>query len=275
MSHEPILEFVDVTYRYRTDRAALAGVSFAIREGRRTAIVGANGAGKSTAVFHMNGLFRPTSGEVRFKGQALDEKLRSRMTDHVGVVFQDPDDQIVSLTVLEDVAFAPAQCGVPPAEAERLARGYLAALGIERLADWNPNDLSYGQRKTVAIAGVLAMDAEIVVFDEPMAFLDPAGKKELRLLMDDLANRGKTVVVTTHDMQLVAEWADDVVVMKGGTCLGAMTPAELFANRPLLAETKLELPPLAELASALWIGDPRDMPIRLDAMKAWLGERLK
>ncbi|TLS51323.1 ABC transporter ATP-binding protein [Paenibacillus antri] len=274
MSHPPILEFADVTYRYRDDRAALSGVSFAIREGRRTAIVGANGAGKSTAVFHMNGLFRPTSGEVRFKGQPLDAKRRGRMTEHVGVVFQDPDDQIVSLTVLEDVAFAPAQRGIAPAEAERLARDCLAALGIERLADRNPSDLSYGQRKTVAIAGVLAMDAEVVVFDEPMAFLDPAGKKELRRLMDDLADRGKTVVVTTHDMQLVAEWAEDVVVMKGGTCLGVMSPPELFANREMLAETNLELPPLAELASALWTGNPRDMPIRLDDMLAWLGDRL-
>ncbi|HZG88394.1 ABC transporter ATP-binding protein [Paenibacillus sp.] len=267
---EPVIAFDRVTYQYRDGQAALSGVTFEVRPGRKTAIVGGNGAGKSTAVFHMNGLYRPTSGEVRFRGRPLDAALRDRMTDHVGVVFQDPDDQIVALTVLEDVSFAPLQRGVPRAEAERLARGALASLGIERLADANPSELSYGQRKTVAIAGVLAMETEVVVFDEPMAFLDPAGKKELQRLMERLAAEGRTVVTTTHDMQLVAEWADDVIVMKGGVCLGQMTPRELFANRTLLAETKLELPPIAELAAALWTGEPADMPIRLEEVKRWL-----
>jgi len=266
----PILELVDVTYRYGNGRAALDGVSFAIGEGRKTAIVGANGAGKSTAIFHMNGLYRATSGEVRFKGIPLDAARRERMTDHVGVVFQDPDDQIVSLTVREDVAFGLAQRRLPREEIERRTGAYLELLGIGRLIDANPNDLSYGQRKTVAIAGVLALETEVVVFDEPMAFLDPTGKKELQRIMNRLAASGKTVIVTTHDMQLVAEWADDVVVMKDGRCLGAMSPNELFANRELLRETKLELPPIAELASALWPGDPTAMPIRLEALKRWL-----
>jgi cobalt/nickel transport system ATP-binding protein len=265
-----MMELIDVTYTYRGSSAALDRVSFSIRSGRRTAIVGANGAGKSTVVFHMNGLFRPTSGEVRFRGEAVDRKLRERLTEHVGVVFQDPDDQIVSMTVLEDVSFGPAQRGADPDEAARVARQYLERLGIEHLAAANPNELSYGQRKTVAIAGVLAMETEVIVFDEPMAFLDPAGKKELQRIMDELVSESRTVVVTTHDMQLVAEWAEDVVVMKHGRCLGVMSPNALFADANLLAETKLELPPVAALAAAMWTGDPLDMPIRLEALRQWL-----
>src|SRR5690606_31170622 len=106
--------------------------------------------------------------------------------------------------------------------------------------------------------------------DEPMAFLDPAGKKELQRVMDGLSASGRTVVVTTHDMQLVAEWADDVIVMKEGACLGVMTPSALFSNRALLAATKLELPPAAAIAAALWNGEPDKLPIRVGDIVAWL-----
>ncbi|GGG01198.1 energy-coupling factor ABC transporter ATP-binding protein [Paenibacillus abyssi] len=270
----PIVQFKEVHYRYRSERAALSNVSFDIIANRRTAIVGANGAGKSTAVFHLNGLFQPSSGEVWFRGEPVTKRNRERMVDHVGIVFQDPDDQIISLTVYEDIAFGLVQRGIAREEVDLRTQHYLALLGITELANRHPGELSLGQKKLVAIAGVLALETELVVFDEPMAFLDPHGKKEIQRIMEMLSEMGRTVIVTTHDMQLVAEWAEDVIVMREGACAGVMSPGELFANRSLVAQTKLELPPIAELASALWDGEPRLMPIRMEELKRWLEQKL-
>ncbi|WP_052476171.1 energy-coupling factor ABC transporter ATP-binding protein [Cohnella kolymensis] len=271
---KPIVQFKQVVYRYRTDRAALTDVSFEIMDNRKTAIVGANGAGKSTVVFHLNGLFHPSSGEVWFRGEPVTPEIRARLVDHVGIVFQDPDDQIISLTVYEDVAFGLVQRGLDRQEMDRRVRYYMELVGISELEGRNPNELSFGQKKMVSIAGVLAMETEVVVFDEPMAFLDPHGKKELQRIMNMLTDMGRTVVITTHDMQLVAEWAEDVIVMCDGKCAGIMSPNELFADRSLLAQTKLELPPMAELAAMLWQGDPHSMPIRIGELSRWLQQQL-
>ncbi len=271
----PIIQFRQVNYRYGHHRYALNGVTFDIAANRRTAIVGANGAGKSTLVFHMNGLFLPLTGTVLFKGEPVTKANRERMIEHVGIVFQDPDDQIISMTVRDDVAFGPTQRGLPPEEVERRTEAYLSLLNIKHLADRNPNELSYGQKKMVAIAGILAMETEVIIFDEPMAFLDPEGKKEIQRILNMLHEQGKTVIVTTHDMQLVAEWADDVIVMNEGACLGKRSPARLFADPDLLHAAKLHLPPIAELVSPFWDGDPEHMPLRLEEAKRWLQSKLR
>jgi cobalt/nickel transport system ATP-binding protein len=254
---------------------ALDGVTFAIQENRRTAVVGANGAGKSTLVLHMNGLFLPESGTISYRGLPMTRKNRERMPDHVGVVFQDPDDQLLALTVFEDVSFSLVQRGIERSEVERRTRLVLQQLGIADWSDRSPHELSFGQKKLVAIAGVLAAETEVIVFDEPMAFLDPAGKKEIRQLMDEIITAGRTVVITTHDMQLVAEWADDCILMKEGRCLGVMPPRHMFADRELLHAARLDLPPVADLSVHLWdeerYGAAADaLPIRLDEMKRWL-----
>lgn len=272
-----MFEFRNVTYRYKQEKDALHNLSFCIAKHRKTAIVGGNGAGKSTLVFHLNGLFLAERGEVLFQGEAITKKNQAKMVQHVGIVFQDPDDQLVSLTVREDIAFGPVQLGISPAEVKARVDKYLEVLDIGHLADRNPAELSYGQKKLAAIAGILAMETEVIILDEPMAFLDPAGKKRIQEVMHELTQSGKTVIITTHDMQLVAEWADDCIVMKEGECIGTMKPVELFANPGLLAEARLQLPPVAELLSAVWTGTAEEMPIRLGEAKEWLihhlGER--
>lgn len=272
----PVFEFNQVSYRYNEDRSpALKEISFTIPAGKKTAIVGPNGAGKSTMIFHMNGLFRCSSGEIRFHGEKVTKEIRNSLVSHVGVVFQDPDDQIISLTVKDDIAFGPVQLGLPPADAVRKAEESMDLLGIRHLADFNPSELSFGQKKQVAIAGILAMDTEVIILDEPMAFLDPSGQSRIKDILELLSTQGKTVVIATHNMQLVAEWADHVIVVKEGTCLGSMTPRELFCRNPhLLESARLELPPVTQLFAGYW-NDPDTLPIRMEEARKLLHNLLQ
>ncbi|MDF2724029.1 MAG: cbiO2 [Paenibacillus sp.] len=273
---ESVFAFEQVSYRYSKERApALNRIDFHIPLGRKTAIVGPNGAGKSTLIFHMNGLFSSQEGRVRYRGEPITPSNQASMVRHVGVVFQDPDDQIISMTVRDDVAFGPAQSGLPSAEAFRAADQSMELLHIGHLAGFNPHELSFGQKKLVAIAGAIAMDPEVIVIDEPMAFLDPAGQRRVREVMELLSSNGKTVIVATHNMQLVAEWADHVVIVKDGGCLGCMTPRELFCdNVHLLEEAHLELPPVLQLLSGIWKEQYGEMPIKLEEARRSLEKLL-
>ncbi len=268
-----LFTFKEVTFK-REKKDILKQVSFDIKPNHRTAIVGPNGAGKSTVNLHLNGLHTPSSGEVFFCDQLLDKKLRQMLPSKVGIVFQDPDDQIVSLTVRDDVAFGPLQLGVPMVEATERVTRYLQMLQIEDLADRNPSELSYGQKKYVTIAGILAMETEVIVFDEPMAFLDPKGKEGMATIMNELHTMGKSVIVTTHDMHFVAEWADEVVVIFEGDCLGSYTPSELFANRELISKARLDLPPIIQLLADIWQEEWGQMPLKVAEAKDWLHERI-
>lgn len=271
----PVFEFKNVSYRYKKDHAAaLHELSFTIPEGQKIAIVGPNGAGKSTMIFHMNGLFLCESGEVLFRGERIGKHNQAEMVRHAGVVFQDPDDQIISMTVKDDIAFGPLQLGLSASEARNRADESMELLRITHLSGSNPGELSFGQRKLVAIAGVLAMNTGVVIFDEPMAFLDPSGQQSMQEIMDQLAAAGKTVIAATHQMQFVAEWADYALVMKDGQCLGGMTPRQLFCGQPeLLAAAHLNLPPVTKLFMGL-CDDPLTMPITLQEAKDWLSDRL-
>lgn len=259
----------DITY-LRENAETLKNISFSIAKGKRTAIVGPNGAGKSTILYHLNGLFTPSSGEIYFNEQLVDKKLAKSLTSKVGIVFQDPDDQIISLTVRDDVAFGPLQLGIDREEAFKRVDKYLKLLEIEYLAHRNPSELSYGQKKYVTIAGILAMETEVFILDEPMAFLDPKGKESMISVMDMLHEAGKTVIVTTHDMQFVAEWAEDVIVIHDGQCLGKYTPAELFTNRDLIEMARLNLPPTIQLFQSFWSDAYGEMPLKVRDCITWL-----
>lgn len=259
-----------ITYGFTKDKPVLRDISFSIREGRKTAIVGANGAGKSTILFHLNGLYVQQHGDLFFKNQQADKKLRRELYRHVGIVFQDPDDQLISLTVSDDIAFGPAQMDLPDKEVRARSGKYARLLCIEHLLEENPSELSYGQKKQVTVAGVLAMETEVCILDEPMAFLDPYGKERMTAILEILQEQGKTVIVTTHDMQFVAEWADDVIVIHQGQCLGTFTARELFQSSEIMKQAHLTLPPIVELMTAVWKGSKEGMPIRIAEAKKWL-----
>jgi cobalt/nickel transport system ATP-binding protein len=265
-----LFEFQGVSYGYTKDKPILRDISFSIKEGRRTAIVGANGAGKSTVLFHLNGLFQHQQGDILFREKKIDKALRKELYKHVGIVFQDPDDQLISLRVSDDIAFGPMQMDLSKDEVQARVDKYVKLLEIEHLVDENPSELSYGQKKHVTVAGVLAMETEVFILDEPMAFLDPKGKERMTKILDLLQQQGKTVIVTTHDMQFVAEWADDVIVIHQGQCLGTFQTRELFQRNEIMKEANLTLPPIVELMASVWEGSQDDMPIRLDEARNWL-----
>lgn len=266
-----MFEFKNVNFSH-DEIEVLRNISFDINSKKRTAIVGPNGAGKSTILYHLNGLFKQSSGEIYFKGELLDKKKRKAMPGEVGIVFQDPDDQIISLTVKDDIAFGAEQLGADKCEVDSRIEKYLSLLSIEHLADRNPTELSFGQKKYVTISGILAMETDVFILDEPMAFLDPRGKSRMVEIMEQLHSLGKTIIVTTHDMQFVAEWAEEVIVICDGECLGKFTPGELFESAEILKKAHLNLPPTYELLKSFWNDEWGTMPIKVSEAKKILSE---
>jgi cobalt transport protein ATP-binding subunit len=233
------IELEHVHYHYPDGFEALRGVNLRIARHEKVAIVGPNGAGKSTLLLQLNGVFAPSHGTVRIGGVAVDRATVKRIRAEVGLVFQDPDDQLFSPTVFEDVAFGPLHMGVPVAEIHDRVERALAAVGMSGFERRMPHRMSIGQRKRVALATVLSMDPSILAFDEPSAGLDPRGRRELISLMRSL---DQLLVVSTHDMRLVVEVFARVVVMDEGRIVADGPTGEVLADDALLESHGLERP---------------------------------
>ena len=239
LSQEPVVAIADLSYAYPDGRQALYGVSLSIRPGEKVALVGPNGAGKSTLMLHLNGILGNKESPVRIEGLSLSKEHLPVIRGKVGVVFQNPDDQLFSPTVFEDVAFGPLHLGLPEAEVRRRACLALEQVGMADAADRLSHHLSIGQKKRVAIATVLSMDPEILVLDEPTAGLDPRGRRRLMNLLRDLP---RTMLVSTHDMALVAELFTRTVVMDEGRIVADGATADLLADPAFLEDHGLEAP---------------------------------
>jgi cobalt/nickel transport system ATP-binding protein len=228
-----------VHFRYPDGFEALTGIDLWIGEGEKVALVGPNGAGKSTLMLQLNGTLRPAHGTVRVAGLPITRDTIRRVRAEVGLVFQDPDDQLFSPTVFDDVAFGPLHMGVPAAEVHARVERALAAVGMQGFEHRVPHRLSLGQRKRVALATVLSMDPSILVFDEPSAGLDPRGRRELIGLLRGLS---QTLLVSTHDMRLVAEVFPRTIVMDAGAVVADGLTERLMADEALLEAHGLEAP---------------------------------
>ena len=226
-------------YRYPDGFEALKGIDLAIGAGEKVAIVGPNGAGKSTLLLHLNGIHEPSHGSVRIGDQVVGRSTVRRIRARVGLVFQDPDDQLFSPTVFEDVAFGPLHMGVVEDEIHDRVERALEAVGMSGFERRMPHRMSLGQRKRVALATVLSMDPEVLVFDEPSAGLDPRGRRELIAVLGGLS---QTMLVSTHDMRLVAEVLPRMVVMDDGRIVADGPTAENLADDRLLEAHGLERP---------------------------------
>ena len=225
----PIIRIENLTHRFSDGTLGLDGVTLAIEAGSFVVIAGANGSGKTTLLRHLNGLLRPTSGSVEVEGVPVAaDPRRARVL--VGMVFQDADGQIVGETVAEDVAFGPENLKLPRPEVERRVAGALAAAGLAHLAEKRPHLLSGGEKRRLAIAGVIAMQPRIVVFDEPFSNLDYAGVREVLAQMVALHRSGRTVLLTTHDLGKVAAHADRLIFMQAGRVVCDGAPAEALAR---------------------------------------------
>ncbi|MEJ7749675.1 MAG: ABC transporter ATP-binding protein [Candidatus Limnocylindrales bacterium] len=247
---------------------ALAGVDLAIEPGERVAIVGENGSGKSTLVRHLNGLLRPTVGRVLHDGRDVADQRVAALAARVGIVVQDPDRQIFSGRVLDEVTFGPRVLGRGRDEAVEAGLVALSAVGLADLADANPYDLGDSRRRLLAIASILAMETPVLVLDEPTTGQDASGVARVRELVAEVAGKDRTVVAISHDLRFVAETFDRVVVMSGGRVTIEGGPASVFAEPawPVLSSANLEPPHAARIGARLGLGSTPTEASLVDAL---------
>ncbi len=239
MSTAPSLLVEDLAFAYPDGHQALFGVDLRVERGERVAVLGPNGAGKTTLVLHLNGILTGGRGRVSVAGLPVGKRHLPEVRRRVGIVFQDPDDQLFMPTVGEDVAFGPRNLGLPePEVAARVARA-LEQVGMAGSADRPPHHLSFGQRRRVAVATVLSMDPEVLVLDEPSSNLDPAGRRELAEVLQSLP---VTVLMVTHDLPYALQLCPRSVVLDGGVVVADGPTREVLADADLLGRHRLELP---------------------------------
>jgi len=267
-------------YVYPGGVVALRGLDLNIEHGRKLAILGPNGSGKTTLLLHLNGTFQPTGGEILLDGRpaGYDRRSLNQWRRRVGLVLQEPDDQLFAATVEQDVSFGPLNLGLSEAETRKRVGEALEALRIAPLAARATHTLSFGQKKRVAIAGILAMRPEILVLDEPTAGLDPHGVTHLLGALQQLHETGTTLVFSTHDAELAYAWADRVAVFHDGMVLCQGETAAVLGDREVMRRARLRPPLLLELAQLLGEsetgGERRSLPRSREALLARLRERL-
>lgn len=235
----PSLLVEDLAFAYPDGHQALYGVDLRLERGERVAVLGPNGAGKTTLVLHLNGILRGGRGRVAVAGLPVEGRDLREVRRRVGIVFQDPDDQLFMPTVADDVAFGPRNLGLPEPEVARRVADALAAVDMADAADRPPHHLSFGQRRRVAVATVLSMRPEVLVLDEPSSNLDPAGRRELAEVLEALP---VTLLMVTHDLPYALQLCPRSVVLDGGVIVADGPTSDLLADPDLLAAHRLELP---------------------------------
>ncbi|GAA0809406.1 energy-coupling factor transporter ATPase [Ligilactobacillus aviarius] len=281
------IEFKHVSYTYQAgtpfEQQALDDISVKIKDGSFTALVGHTGSGKSTFIQHLNGLLKPTAGEIQINDQLITPQTKNKELDdlrhQVGILFQFSENQLFEETVLKDIAFAPKNFGKSESEAEELARTKAKLVGIDdQLLERSPFELSGGQMRRVALAGILAMEPQILVLDEPLIGLDPVGKRETMRIFKQLhENEKMTILIVTHNMDDVADYADQVIALERGKLIAAQSKQEFFSDPQWLYQHHLGLPRAAEFAVQLmqkgtqWDG----LPLNVDELARQLVTKLK
>lgn len=281
------IEFKQVSYTYQQgtpfEHQALKNISLKIKDGSFTALVGHTGSGKSTLIQHLNGMLKPTTGELRVDGQLINNQTKNKDLDdlrhHVGILFQFSENQLFEETVLKDIAFAPKNFGKDKVEAEEIARAKAQLVGLsDDLLERSPFELSGGQMRRVALAGILAMEPKVLVLDEPIIGLDPIGKQEAMEVFRKLHEEQQlTIILITHNMDDVAEYADEVVALENGELIAHQKKAEFFSDPQWLYDHHLGLPHAAEFAARLMRhGMHFDaLPLNIEQLSQQLELRLK
>jgi cobalt/nickel transport system ATP-binding protein len=246
------IETMNLSHTYPDGTKAIENINFSVERGKNIAILGPNGAGKSTLLHHFNGLLIPTSGKVNVLGKEVTKQNLDEIRQKVGLVFQDPDDQLFARTVALDVAFGPTNLKLSKAEIEQRVKWALEVTDLKGLENKSPSNLSGGQKRRASIAGVLAMKPEIIILDEPMSNLDPkTSSKVLKLLMELNKELGLTLIIATHDVDLVPLFADEICILNKGQILMQGPPQEIFSQADLLRSVDLRLPRITHLFEIL------------------------
>lgn len=240
-----LLQFKEVKYTYPcSQKAAVNHLNLSLQAGQRYALIGRNGCGKSTLFRLANGLYRPESGIIRFQGKSLDYHSRSlrELRQKVGLVFQNPEQQLVAATVAEDISYGLGNLGLPQTEIIKRVSQSLREFNLTELADTPINYLSLGQKKRVSLADVMVLEPELLLLDEPTAYLDPSQTQNLLNQLKYIDNRGTTMVIATHNLDFAYSWADWILVMDGGKLVRQGTPEQIFQDREMLVELGLGMP---------------------------------
>ncbi len=246
-----ILCVEDLHYIYGNGKPALDGVSVEIFEGEKIAVIGANGSGKSTFFLNLNGVYTPACGKITYREMQVNRKNLNELRKNVGIVFQDADNQIIASTARAEVGFGPMNLRLPKEEVlTRVdeAMAYMNLLGFE---DRPPHYLSGGEKKRVSIAGIVAMKPEVMIFDEPTASLDPINAMMLEEVLLKLGSAGKTLMISTHDVDFTYRWAERVLVFSGGKIIADGAPLEIFKNPDILTQANLKKPAMLEVYEML------------------------
>ncbi len=244
-----ILETRNLKYTYPDGTVACQGLNIEIKKGKKVAFVGQNGSGKSTLFLLLNGTLKSDEGEVRFHGIPLkyDSKSLREIRKSIGIVFQNSDDQIFAPTVYQDIAFGPANLGYSKERVDVCVKDSLEQVGLSNLKDKPPHHLSGGQKKRVALAGIMAMEPEIIILDEPLSNLDPIGADEIMDLLNEFNQFGTTIIISTHNVDLAYRWSDYVYIMSNSKLIGQGTPIEVFKEQDLLKKAGLRQPTTLEI----------------------------
>ncbi|MBU3213733.1 energy-coupling factor ABC transporter ATP-binding protein [Clostridium estertheticum] len=248
---KPILNVEDLYYVYGNGKAALDGVSVDIYEGEKIAVIGSNGSGKSTFFLNINGVFTPQQGKIIYRGNVVNKKNVKDLRKNIGIVFQDADNQIIASTVRAEVGFGPMNLKLPKEEVIKRVEEALAYMNISDFKDRPPHYLSGGEKKRVTIAGIIAMKSEIIIYDEPTASLDPLNTMMLEEVLAKLSSEGKTMLISTHDVDFAYRWAQRVLVFCQGKIIADGTPLEIFLNTEVLKQANLKQPTMLEVYESL------------------------
>lgn len=255
-----ILEAENISYNYPDGTKALRNINIKIEKGKMISLLGPNGAGKSTLFLHFNGIIKPTKGKIKINGKDLkyDKKSLLSVRQKVGLVFQNPDDQLFAPTVFEDVGFGPMNMKLDEEEVKNRVKTSLEKVGMLEYAKKAPHHLSGGQKKRVAIAGILAMKPEIMIFDEPTSGLDPKGASDIMKLLYTLNNEGITIVISTHDVDLVPIYSDTINIINKGEIIKEGSCDEVFKDITTIRNVNLRLPRITHLFEILNKKDKKD-----------------
>lgn len=274
---EELLKTRDLSFAYE-DKTVLQNINVTIYRGERIAVMGPNGAGKSTFFLNLNGVLTPGQGEIFLEGRKLEKKAFHELYKKVGFVFQDADSQIIASNVRAEISFGPMNLGLTKAEVQRRVEAALDYMDLQELKDRAPQYLSGGEKKRVSIADILAMESELLIFDEPMAALDPVNAKLVEQIIDRLHTDGKTLLIATHDVDFAYRFADRLLVFSEGALLADGPPEEIFQTQEVLEKAHLKKPAVMQVWEALTGKESLQtdfVPRTIDQLTAYLSQTVK
>ena len=271
MEQEVILQVRDLQYAYSDEKMALKGVDLDIRQGERIAVMGSNGAGKSTFFLNINGVLQSEHGEIFYRGKKMTKKTMNDLRKNVGIVFQDADSQIIASTVQSEVSFGPMNLKLSRNDVRDRVDEALSYMNLTDFRHRPPHYLSGGEKKRVSIADIIAMHPEIIIFDEPTAALDPVNADMLEEVLEKMAQEGKTIMISTHDVDFAYRWAERVVVFCDGKIIADDAPLAVFSNETVIRQANLKRPMMLDIFETMrekgLVKDDRSYPKNVEEFK--------